>query len=245
MLVIRAHNLSVSYGQIKVIKDADFSVKAGEFFGVVGPYGCGKTTLLKVIGGLKGFDGKLTIRGLTPMMAIKKGLVGFNFQKPNLLPWRSVIENVMLPLEIKNIKEKREIAKFYLSLVGLLKFEDYRPDQLSGGMQQLTALARSLVLNPEILLMDEPFASLDEITRERLNVELLTLWRKMRKTIIFVTHSLDEAVFLCDRVLVISKKNGDIKRIFAIPINRPRDLSIKQNRGFRELVISLKKNLEE
>lgn len=204
------------------LQDLSIRIRKGEFFALVGPSGCGKSTLLHIIGGLSKATGTIRINGESvDGPGLNRGIV---FQEYALFPWKTVIENVAFGLAMKGIskKERTRTAREYLSLVGLLGFEDRYPDQLSGGMKQRTAIARALAYDPEVLLMDEPFAALDAQTREILQGELLKIWEKTKKTILFVTHSIDEAIYLAQRVAVITARPGRIKKIVDIPLPVPR-----------------------
>lgn len=205
------------------IKDFSLSIGKGEFIAIVGPSGCGKSTLLDIISGLsKANSGTITIDGNTITgPALDRGFV---MQGYALFPWRTVRRNVEFGLELKKIpkKERAKISQKYLELVGLKGFEERYPHELSGGMRQRVAIARSLAYEPEVLLMDEPFAAVDAQTRETLQDELLKIWEKTNKTIIFVTHSIEEAVLLADRVVVLTKNPGTIKKVVEIQLPRPR-----------------------
>ncbi len=200
------------------LQDLNLNIEKGEFFALLGPSGCGKSTLLHIIGGLNSADGTILING-EPVRGpgLNRGIV---FQEYALFPWQTVIENVAFGLKMKGVPKKKRLqtAREYLALVGLSGFEERYPDQLSGGMKQRTAIARALAFDPEVLLMDEPFAALDAQTREILQAELLKIWEKTGKTIIFVTHSIEEAVFLAQRVAVITARPGRIKKIVDIPL---------------------------
>ncbi len=191
---------------------------------IIGPSGCGKTTLLKIIDGLIPSDGGQIFLDGKPISqpGPDRGVV---FQEFRLFPWRRILENVEYGLEVQGVakEERREIAKKYIKLVGLSGFEKHYPGELSGGMQQRVGLARALTLNPKILLMDEPFGSLDAQTRERLQDEILNIWSKTKKTIIFVTHGIDEAIYLADRILVLTCAPSQIKEIIKIDLPRPRN----------------------
>lgn len=211
-------------GAITALRDLSFEIKEGEFFGIVGPSGCGKTTLLNLIGGLEQpTKGDILVNG-----SEVKG-PGFDsgmlFQEGALLPWRTAIKNIEFGLEIKgiNTREREKIAKNHLRLVGLEGFENSYPFELSGGMMQRVALARVLTFNPDILLMDEPFASVDALTRESLQNELLRIWSETKKTIVFVTHSIDEVIYLSDRIAVMSARPGRVKEVVRITLPRPRE----------------------
>lgn len=222
-------------GVIQVFDGVSFDVRPSEFISLVGPSGCGKTTFLRILDGLIPYDsGEILLDGKT---VIKPGVdKGFVFQDASLLPWRTVTDNVILGLELQgaNKKEAREKAKEHLALVGLKGFENHYPHELSGGMRQRVNLARALIVDPEILLMDEPFASLDAQTREIMQGELLKMWRQNRKTVIFVTHQIEEAIYLSDRVVVFSARPTRIRETIRITIPRPRPLSVKRTQGFLE-----------
>ncbi len=208
------------------LSDITFSVRRGEFVSIVGPSGCGKTTLLKILAGLiPRTEGTTSIAGRNVDRPLPE--VGMVFQAATLLPWRTIIDNVMVPAEIQKLdrKKHRARAQELLELVGLTGFENKYPYELSGGMQQRAGICRALVHDPAVLLMDEPFGALDAMTREYMNVELLRIWRESQATIVLVTHSIPEAVFLSDRVIVMSPRPGRIAEIMEIDIPRPRSLS--------------------
>ncbi len=247
MAMIEAKNLSKSYavdgGMTHALDDISFSVPAGQFVSLIGPSGCGKSTLLKVIGDIiEPSDGAVFVDGITAREARLKGMFSFVFQNPILLPWRRVIENVRLPLEILH-REARDPSAL-LKLVGLAGCENLYPKELSGGMQQRVALARALTFDPKVLLMDEPFAAVDEFTRNGLNSELINIWQEINVTIFFVTHSIIEAVFQADQVIVLSSRPAKIKSITNIPFSRPRDNSLKDSEEFQAIVKSLLEMLQ-
>ncbi|MDD5696372.1 MAG: ATP-binding cassette domain-containing protein [Candidatus Pacebacteria bacterium] len=214
MIFLEIKKLSEKYGDIYVLRDFDLRVVKGEFVSIVGKFGVGKSTLLKIIAGLMPiYNGSILIGGLTPKEAIKRRIVGIKFQKSNLLPWRSVLENLLLPLELAGINDKDRAFQL-LRLVNLEVISDLRVSQLSGGTEQLISILRSLVLNPELLLLDEPFSSLDEITREDLYEKIKLIHIKEKKTTLMITHSIDEAVKLSDRIVVLSDKPTRVKEIF-------------------------------
>ncbi|GHV44312.1 ABC transporter ATP-binding protein [Synergistales bacterium] len=226
--------------KMSVLENFDLDINDGEFMSILGPSGCGKTTFLNILAGLDQFDGgEITVDG-EPLKArnFNRGIV---FQSYALLPWRTVIKNLEIGLEIRHIekKERRGIAKHYLELVGLAAFENQYPHQLSGGMKQRVAIARVLAYQPDLLLMDEPFAALDAQTRENLQIELLRIWEVDKKTIVFVTHSIDEAILLSDRVAFMSSRPGHIKEIINIDLPRPRTEDIRNSAEFA----SIRKNL--
>ncbi len=210
--------------EFEAIKHLDLTVKQGEFLAIVGPSGCGKSTFLDMIAGLaQPSSGEIFMDGKRiTAPALDRGIV---MQGYALFPWRTVRKNVEFGLEIKKVpsKDRKEISQQYIELVGLKNFEDRYPHELSGGMKQRVAIARALAYDPEVLLMDEPFAAVDAQTREVLQEELLRIWEKTRKTIVFVTHGIDEAVFLADRVAVMTAHPGTIKEIVTINLPRPRD----------------------
>jgi NitT/TauT family transport system ATP-binding protein len=208
---------------VRALEDIDLDVRDGEFVSILGPSGCGKSTLLRVIGGLTTADGTATLEG-RPIDGPSPD-VGIVFQKPNLLPWRNIESNLRLAAEIRG-RDAREIAARLpgmLELLGLNGFGERYPHELSGGMQQRVAIGQALMSEPRLLLMDEPFGALDALTRDRLNVELLRIWQADRKTVILVTHSIAEAIFLSDRVVVMSARPGRILEIVPIDLPRPRD----------------------
>ena len=218
------------------VSDATFDVMPGELVSLVGPSGCGKSTLLKVLAGLHPHDGgELKIGSATHSFDPSRD-VGMVFQAPLLLKWRRILENVLLPAEILGLPAaaSRERAKALLALVGLTGYEDKYPYELSGGMQQRAAIARSLVHDPKLVLMDEPFGALDALTREKMNLELLRIWKEAGKTIIFVTHGISEAVFLGTRVVVLTAGPARMADNFEIDLPRPRTLDIKTHQRFGE-----------
>ena len=223
-------------GELRALREISFQVSTGEFVSLVGPSGCGKTTLLRILGGLLEAErGFVRIDG--QVLTEPRQEIGFIFQNPTLMPWRTVLKNVTLPLEIRgaNGDAQKNRALQLLDLVGLLGFENSYPHELSGGMQQRVAIARALVYEPSILLMDEPFGSLDAITRNQMNLELLRIWRATGKTIVMVTHTIQEAVFLADRVLVMSARPGHIRATIPVDLPRPRDTDLFYNEEFATL----------
>ena len=213
--VVQADQLSLDFdtadGPVHALCGIDLIIRAGEFVSLIGPSGCGKTTLLRVIADLeKHSSGEILVNGVSPDQARQDRSYGYVFQSPALYPWRTVTKNVVLPLEIMGLtrSEQQTRAKKYLDLVNLSGFENKYPWQLSRGMQQRVSIARALVVEPQLLLMDEPFGTLDEITRDHLNEQLLELWHKTGKTVVFVTHLIPEAVFLSSRVVVMSPRPG-------------------------------------
>ena len=227
---------------ITALTDVGFEIDDGEFVAIVGPSGCGKSTLLRIIAGLQEpTSGSVTVRGKTPDEARRDVEFGFVFQSPVLFPWLRVLGNVLLPDRIlgrRNPHAALDTTEHALGLlrdVGLEGFEEYYPEQISGGMQQRVALARALSYGPSTLLMDEPFGALDEFTRDNLNIQLLDVWRQTRSTVLFVTHSLTEAIFLSDRVIVLSPRPGRVIRIADVPFGRPRRLAIRYRADFAAL----------
>jgi NitT/TauT family transport system ATP-binding protein len=211
---------------IHALRDIDLEIGGNELVTIVGRSGCGKSTLLRIIDGLiRPTQGRITIDG-KPVDHPRREL-SLMFQRSALLPWRNVIDNVLLPVEVLRLPRKkyRARAEELLALVGLVGFEGRRPYELSGGMQQRAALCRALIHDPDVLLMDEPFAALDALTREELALELQRIWSEHRKTIVFVTHSIQEAVLLADRVVVMTPRPGAVARVVSVDLPRPRSLS--------------------
>ena len=218
------------------ISDATFDVMPGELVSLVGPSGCGKSTLLKILAGLLPHDGGEARIGSGEHPFDPSRDVGMVFQAPLLLKWRRILENVLLPAEILGLPpaESRERARELLALVGLTGYEDKYPYELSGGMQQRAAIARALVHDPKLVLMDEPFGALDALTREKMNLELLRIWQQAKKTIVFVTHGISEAVFLGSRVVVLTAGPAKMADNFSIDLPHPRTLDMKTHERFGE-----------
>jgi NitT/TauT family transport system ATP-binding protein len=232
--------------KIEALQNVSIAVEDGEFVSVVGPSGCGKSTLLKLIGGLLEIDhGEILVKGKHPDEARLSRDYGFVFQNPVLLPWHTVIKNICLPLSIFGWTKSQQVeaALPLIELVGLSEFKNAYPRQLSGGMQQRVSLARALSFHPSVLLMDEPFGSLDEITRQKLNFELLRIWRRVEATVLFVTHNVLEAAFLSDRVVVLSRRPGQVNGVIDIDLPRPRDLRLTAEPAFLELVSRVRTTL--
>ena len=230
------------------LEDVTLHIQRGEFISLIGPSGCGKTTLLRLVADLlQPTDGTIMVNGKPAPLARQQREYGFVPQAPTLYDWRTVIQNVELPLEIMGFgrKERRERAEELLRLVGLADFSRKYPWQLSGGMQQRVSIARALSFKPSFLLMDEPFGALDEMTRERLNSELLTIWQETKTTVIFVTHSIPEAVFLSTRVVVMSPRPGRITTIVPIELAYPRVFETRELPRYFELIRSVRENLRE
>ncbi|CAB3395304.1 MULTISPECIES: ABC transporter ATP-binding protein [Kyrpidia] len=234
-----------SSGQsVMALESVSFAVAAGEFISLLGPSGCGKTTLLRLMADLlEPTEGRVLVSGTDAKQARLARRYGIVFQQPVLYDWRSVQKNVELPLEILGTSrsERKKKAAELLALVGLEQFAGRYPWELSGGMQQRVAIARALALDPPILLMDEPFAALDEFTRERLQDELLRIWSRTRKTVIFVTHSIPEAVYLSDRVIVLSPHPGRLNTITEVPLPRPRSPEVREKPQFHQLVDDIRR----
>ena len=232
-------------GEVPSLRPIDFRVADGEFVVVVGPSGCGKTTLLKMIAGLlPPSAGEVRVEGRT--VTKPHANVGIVFQSALLLPWRDVLRNVLMPVEVKGLPraEYEPRARALLKMVGLEGFERKYPWQLSGGMQQRASICRALVHDPKILLMDEPFGALDAMTRARMNVELQRIQRETKKTALLITHSIPEAVFLADRVLVMSERPGTIAAIYEVNLPKPRSLDVLSDPEFVRLTQAIRKHFD-
>lgn len=235
-------------GGIEAIRDVDLTVDRGQFVSILGPSGCGKSTLLRIVGGLiEPTRGEATVDGQPPAEAQRRKQIGFVFQDAALLPWRSVLRNIELPLEVNRPanRPRPRGSDALLDLVGLTPFRNAYPHQLSGGMQQRVAIARALVHYPILLLMDEPFGALDEITRAAMRYELLRIWQATHKTILFVTHSITEAIILSHTVVVMTARPGRIRAVIPIDLPRPRDESLELSAAFRDYAVELKRLLRE
>jgi NitT/TauT family transport system ATP-binding protein len=232
--------------RLRALDGVELKVMDGEFVSIVGPSGCGKTTFLSVVDGLiRASAGRVLVDGrVVTKPGPDRAVV---FQDASLLPWRTVLGNVRYGLECLNIgaRESKARAAHFIEMVGLSGFEDHYPYELSGGMQQRVNLARALVVDPKILLMDEPFASLDAQTREVMQEELLQIWVKARKTVLFVTHQIDEAIYLSDRVVVFSGRPGKVKASIPVPIERPRRLAVKREPRFHAVEDGIWSLIEE
>lgn len=249
--VVDIKGLSLTYeaadGPVYALSDVDLQIEEGEFVSFIGPSGCGKTTLLRVIADLEQpSGGEIHVNGVSPEEARLRREYGFVFQAPALYPWRTIQKNVELPLEIFGIPkaERREKARKQLDLVNLKGFESKFPWQLSGGMQQRASIARALSFDPKLLLMDEPFGALDEIVRDHLNEQLIKLWDKTRKTVLFVTHSIPEAVFLSSKIIVMSPRPGRIIDVIdASVLGRDRSLEIRETPEFLKIAHRVREGL--
>ena len=247
--VLEARSLWKSFtfekSEILVVKEISLAVRRGEFICIVGPSGCGKSTLLQILGGLeKSTQGEVLLDRIP--LTKPRWDIGVVFQKSNLMPWRRIIDNVMLPLQLHAVpvKEARAKAGETLDKVGLAEFAGSYPKTLSGGMEQRVVLARALVTNPRILLLDEPFAALDALTRERLNLELLKLWRERHLTAIMVTHDIREAVFFSDRVLVLTPRPATVEEEFIVNLPRPRHPDMEYSEAFAELSYKIRRAIK-
>ncbi len=224
----------------QALADVNLDIRDQEFICMVGPSGCGKTTLLRIIAGLETpTAGEVTVDGNAVIGPDpKRGMV---FQEYSLFPWRRVIDNVAFGLEMKGVgkEERRKTADHYIDMVGLSQFRNAYPFELSGGMRQRVAIARALANDPDVLLMDEPFGALDAQTRNRMQRELLSLWAETKQTIVFVTHSVDEAVYLADRIVVLSQRPGTVREIISIPWSRPRDRTSAEFAEVRRRVLDM------
>jgi NitT/TauT family transport system ATP-binding protein len=230
---LSVRSLSKRFGDLEALRDINAEIARGEFISLVGPSGCGKTTLLRIVAGLEtATSGAVLLDGRA--VTGPGGDRGFVFQNDNLLPWRSVFDNAMIGPEVAGRAgpASRRRTRDLLKLVGLAGFEGYYPRQLSGGMRQRVNLARALAIDPQILLMDEPFSALDAQTREIMQTELMRIWEEGRKTVLFVTHQIDEAVFLSDRVLVLARRPGRIQETVTVTLPRPRTLAVKRTPEF-------------
>ena len=245
-LKLQISHLGKSFGGLRALQDISLVVERGEFIAVVGPSGCGKTTFLRIVAGLEpASSGDVRLDGRA--ISGPGGDRGFVFQTDNLLPWRTVFANAIIGREVAGRvgPAERQRTLELLKLVGLDGFENYHPRQLSGGMRQRVNLARALAIDPQILLMDEPFSSLDAQTREIMQTELVRIWEAGRKTVLFVTHQIDEAVFLADRVLVFARRPGRLRESVAVELARPRTLAIKRTAEFVRYVDHIWRLIED
>ncbi|WP_077610654.1 ABC transporter ATP-binding protein [Clostridium sp. Marseille-P2415] len=250
---IKIENLSVKFPDknggepIAALSNVNLEIKQGEFISLLGPSGCGKTTLLRTIADLQEkTSGNISVRGLSPREIRLQKKYGIVFQSPVLYEWRTVRRNVCMPMELLGMQKKDRTARVtkMLELVGLMEFGEKYPHELSGGMQQRVNIARALAIRPEILLMDEPFSALDEFTKEKLHEDLLRIWQKTNKTILFVTHNIQEAVYLSDRVVVLSPHPGRVSAIVDIDLPRPRPIEMKETQEFNALVSKVRNSFE-
>jgi len=233
-------------GSLLAVANISFTVSTGEFLCIVGPSGCGKTTLLQLLAGLlPPTRGRILLTG--ELLSEPHPAISIVFQKPNLMPWRTVLDNVLLPLQIQSTPapEARPQGQKVLATVGLSEFASAYPHELSGGMEQRVAVARALIQQPSILLLDEPFGALDALTRERLNIELLRIWQDQNLTAIMVTHNIREAVYLADRVLVLSPRPATISADFMIDLPRPRPKGIEYSEAFGHLAYEIRQAIKE
>ncbi|WP_168120801.1 ABC transporter ATP-binding protein [Paenibacillus sp. HB172176] len=245
---ISIRNTSLTFGKVPVLRDVDLDIRKGEFLSILGPSGCGKSTLLRLILGLLSPD-----PGGEIVHHAKRDEIGIVFQKPVLMPWLTAIQNIELPLGIGPLsvlskKEKREKALHALELVGLTDFRGHFPQQLSGGMQQRISIARALAANPSVLLMDEPFGALDELTREKLNMELLRLWENPNtglNTVVMVTHSIQESVLMSDRIVIMSPRPAKVDAIVEVPLHHPRNPEMEEQPVFFNTVKEIRKRVKE
>ena len=250
--VIEARDLSLTFetadGPVYALSKVDLTVHDGDFVSFIGPSGCGKTTLLRVIADLEqATDGVISVNGMTPEEARRKRAYGYVFQAPALYPWRTIERNVALPLEIMGFSaaDRAERIRRNLDLVNLTGFEKKFPWQLSGGMQQRVSIARALAFDPKLLLMDEPFGALDEIVRDKLNQQLLELWGRTKKTVVFVTHSIPEAVFLSSRIVVMSPRPGRIIDVIETNFPKDRTLDIRETTEFLHVAHRVREGLRQ
>jgi len=250
--VIEARDLSLTFetadGPVYALSKVNLTVHDGDFVSFIGPSGCGKTTLLRVIADLEqATDGVISVNDMTPNEARRKRAYGYVFQAPALYPWRTIERNVGLPLEIMGFgaTERARRIQLNLDLVNLNGFEKKFPWQLSGGMQQRVSIARALAFDPKLLLMDEPFGALDEIVRDKLNQQLLELWGRTRKTVVFVTHSIPEAVFLSSRIVVMSPRPGRIIDVIETNFPKNRTLDIRETPEFLQVAHRVREGLRQ
>ena len=251
-LAVEVRDASLIYNPdeapVHALANIDLAIRPGEFVSLIGPSGCGKTTLLRVIADLEHItSGTVLVNGVSPHDARLARAYGYVFQAPALFPWRTVLANVQLPLQIqgRSASECRTIAMEQLARVGLTGFEGKYPWQLSGGMQQRVSIARALSFEPRILMMDEPFGALDEITRDRLNEQLQQLWQRERRTVVFVTHSIAEAVYLSTRIVVMSPRPGRIVRVIDSTLPDTRHLGLRDSAEFVQVAHAVREALAD
>jgi NitT/TauT family transport system ATP-binding protein len=246
MSVVRIEGVTKRFDRTVALQEIDLSIAESEFVSLIGPSGCGKSTLLRIVGDLiKPTDGKVIVNGKSARQARRDRDYGIVFQDPVLYDWRTVTKNIALPLEMARWSRAKRTQRVQemIRLVELAGFENHHPWQLSGGMQQRVSIARALSFDPALLLMDEPFGALDEMTRERLNMELLRIWEQSGSTIVFVTHSIAEAVFLSTRVAVMSARPGRISSVIPINLPQPRTALTREDPRFFELVTEVREAL--
>lgn len=248
--VIQIDDLSLTFetndGPVHALSHIDLSIEEGEFVSLIGPSGCGKTTLLRVIADLeRATGGSITVNDVSPEEARLKRAYGYVFQAAALYPWRTIDRNIALPLEIMGLSKEEQNSRIAknLDLVNLTGFEKKFPWQLSGGMQQRASIARALAVEPDLLLMDEPFGALDEIVRDHLNGQLLKLWEKTNKTVVFVTHSIPEAVFLSTKIVVMSPRPGRVHDVIDCKLPRDRTLDVRETPQFLEIAHRVREGL--
>lgn len=244
--MIQLDDVTVTYGDLTAVENVSLSVDEEEFLTVIGPSGCGKTTILQTIGGLEEpTTGTVRVDGNHPSEAQTAANIGYVFQEHTLFPWKSALDNVTFLRKMAGRPPDVEEARSLLETMGLEGFEDAKPAALSGGMKQRVAIARALHLGADVLLMDEPFGELDEITRDRLGFEVADVWRQERKTVVFITHSVPEAVFLADRCIVMGDDPGHIREQFDVDLPRPRDEMVYESQEFQALVGQVRRVIHE
>ncbi|EAR09126.1 ABC transporter, nucleotide binding/ATPase protein (nitrate) [Reinekea sp. MED297] len=235
-------------GPVHALSDINLTIRQGDFVSFIGPSGCGKTTLLRVIADLeRQTAGSIKVDGTSPEDARKNRLYGYVFQAPALLPWRTIAKNCAVPMEISGQSAAHQTSQIdkYLTMVGLQDFHQKYPWQLSGGMQQRASIARALCIEPELMLMDEPFGALDEITRDHMNMELLKIWEQTKKTVVFVTHSIAEAVLLSTHIVVMSPRPGRITKVIESPLPKLKTLALRDTEAFHQLAAEIRAALAD